>query len=133
MKTKTFKVNKIARDKDVQNMLCDRMSVKTKELHSHQQKIHYFNAKIVEEAQEVASSLNHEETLEELADCLEVIHGYAKALGVSFEEINQVRKRKLEVRGSFSTGTVIECITLPCDHRDIDKFMSQSDKYPEVV
>ncbi|QCJ42578.1 phosphoribosyl-ATP pyrophosphohydrolase [Bacillus sp. S3] len=57
--------------------------------------------KSFEELQEYVDSKNNDEAVEELADILEIIHSFAEYHGVSMEEVEEVRKRKLEMRGGF--------------------------------
>ena len=53
--------------------------------------------------EEVGEYLEAENT-EEMADILEVLHGIAFHLGVSWDEVEAVRLRKREERGGFEKG-----------------------------
>ena len=69
--------------------------------------VHYqiaLDAKLNEELKEYQES----KSLEELADLLEVIHATAKALGSSFEEVDQIRKAKALKRGGFDKRIFLE-------------------------
>jgi predicted house-cleaning noncanonical NTP pyrophosphatase (MazG superfamily) len=57
--------------------------------------------KCFEELQEYIQTENNENAIEELADLLEVIHSLAVYHGASLETVEEVRKMKLEKRGSF--------------------------------
>ncbi|CAH2714797.1 hypothetical protein BACCIP111895_01973 [Neobacillus rhizosphaerae] len=57
--------------------------------------------KSFEELEEYIKSNNNHDAIEELADMLEIIHAFAEYHGVPIEEIEEVRKRKLEMRGGF--------------------------------
>jgi predicted house-cleaning noncanonical NTP pyrophosphatase (MazG superfamily) len=47
---------------------------------------------------------------EELADILEVIYGFAENMRKDFQEIEAIRKNKLEERGSFSKRIYLETV-----------------------
>lgn len=49
-----------------------------------------------------------DESLEEMADILEVLHAFLKLKGKSFEEVEAVRKNKAEQRGGFQKRILIE-------------------------
>lgn len=55
------------------------------------------NKKLAEEVNEYTET----ESIEEIADILEVINGILKAKGVSFEEVNKIRLEKKWKRGGF--------------------------------
>ena len=60
--------------------------------------------KLKEEVDEYMEAKN----LEELADVMEVLFGLANMLGYSEEELLQKRQKKLEERGGFKNGIVLE-------------------------
>ena len=57
--------------------------------------------KLTEEMQEFLNAVTKTDAIEELADLIEVIHALAKSHGASVEELERVRKKKLEERGAF--------------------------------
>ncbi|MFC4799425.1 phosphoribosyl-ATP pyrophosphohydrolase [Neobacillus sp. GCM10023253] len=57
--------------------------------------------KCYEELDEYVSSSANTEAMEELADLLEIFHSLADYHGISIEQIEEIRKRKLEQRGGF--------------------------------
>jgi predicted house-cleaning noncanonical NTP pyrophosphatase (MazG superfamily) len=57
--------------------------------------------KIFEELQEYVNANTDENAIEELGDLLEIIHALAKCHGASFEEVEDVRRKKAEKRGGF--------------------------------
>ena len=66
--------------------------------------IEYFNAlkkKLFEEVKDFDKTTNENDALEELADILEVIHAVLTVHNKSFENLEAVRVKKLEQRGSF--------------------------------
>jgi predicted house-cleaning noncanonical NTP pyrophosphatase (MazG superfamily) len=66
-----------------------------------------FNTKLKEELAEYWSAKTSEESIEELADIVEVIYALAKSMGVSEEAFNAVRQTKLTDRGGFDKGVFL--------------------------
>ncbi len=60
--------------------------------------------KIAEEVQEFLESNDPEE----LADLLEITYATAMAVGVSEDELNNIRAQKLEKRGGFEKRIILE-------------------------
>lgn len=92
----------------------------------------YFHKKFMEEAEEVITSKDNEEAAREMADLLEVIHGYAEWLGVSFEEVEAARQRKLDLRGGFSNRRVVKTVYLEESLEWAQYSLEWPEKYPEV-
>lgn len=57
--------------------------------------------KAKEEFQEYSEAKNHEDSIEELADLLEVMYALAAIHGATPEQLEQVRHKKAEKRGGF--------------------------------
>jgi predicted house-cleaning noncanonical NTP pyrophosphatase (MazG superfamily) len=57
--------------------------------------------KSYEELEEYMNAENKKDSIEELADLLEIIHAFADYHGSSIEEVEKVRKQKAEKRGGF--------------------------------
>jgi predicted house-cleaning noncanonical NTP pyrophosphatase (MazG superfamily) len=57
--------------------------------------------KSFEELQEYVQTTNNEDSIEELADLLEIIHALAEYHGSSIEMVEEIRKVKAEKRGGF--------------------------------
>ncbi len=130
---KTFKFDKLIRDNFYQKILKDNnVSFKLKNLSNNEELLDYFKLKITEEANEVAGADSKEHLIEELADCLEVIHGFAKILGLNFDDIETARQHKLIKRGGFSGGIVVDTISLTENHELAQYCLKYSDKYPEI-
>lgn len=70
-------------------------------------------AKLIEEALEVVDAKSTIETIEELADVLEVLHALAHHLKISMKQIEDVRKTKRQDRGGFDDGKVLVKTTVP--------------------
>ncbi len=134
MKT-TFKFDKLIRDKAFELMRDAGVEMNLKDEISKEEAMSYYKKKIVEEAQEVESSKSKEELLEELADCLEVIQGFAEFMGFDLEEIERVRKVKKEEKGGFTNSIIVQDVSL--ERKGIfvpfyDYYIKNSSKYPIV-
>lgn len=57
--------------------------------------------KLKEESEEYFAAQSPKESLEELADMLEVIRALATVHGASWEELEALREKKVEARGGF--------------------------------
>lgn len=57
--------------------------------------------KSFEELEEYVNTTNDEDSIEELADVLEILHALAAHHGASIDKVEEVRKRKAEKRGGF--------------------------------
>lgn len=63
--------------------------------------------KLIEEAIEVMDTKSTTDTIEELADVLEVVHALAHHLKISMKSVEEARKTKREMRGGFNEGKVL--------------------------
>ena len=92
----------------------------------------FFNEKLQEEALEVVDSCSDEETIRELADVLEVIHGFAHLLGIDFQEIEKVREEKKHVRGGYQIPIAVHSVCLEETLEWAQYFLAHPEKYPEI-
>lgn len=60
--------------------------------------------KLLEEAEEFSKDKN----AEELADILEVIHLLCDVIGVLFDDVEELRRKKAEERGTFSEFIILD-------------------------
>lgn len=60
-------------------------------------------SKLLEEVNEVKNSSTKEETIEEMADLLEVLYTYMKEENIEMSEIEKVRLSKKEKNGGFES------------------------------
>jgi hypothetical protein len=72
-----------------------------------------------------------EEHTEELADVLEVIHALSKAYGISFEQIEQKRMEKKELKGGFELRLYGSHVEVDPDHSSLDYYRKRLEQYPE--
>jgi predicted house-cleaning noncanonical NTP pyrophosphatase (MazG superfamily) len=92
--------NKLVRDKIPQIIESKGMKCSTKALNDEDY-IKYLKGKAYEELDEYYAAETNGESVEELADLLEVIRALAKQHGSSIEVLEAVRKDKAERRGGF--------------------------------
>ncbi|MFK8040454.1 MAG: hypothetical protein AB8B67_03890 [Rickettsiaceae bacterium] len=130
---KTFKFNKIIRDRLSLIMSQNGVDVAVKSDISHHDLIKYFKEKILEEANEVKDATNKEEMIDELADLVEVVHGFARALEIEFTTIESKRQEKLDYKGGFNHAVIVDSVTLDSEHQWAKYYSKNPKKYPEIV
>ena len=99
---KTIEYNKLVRDKIPEIIESDSKECTTKIVFG-KEKLEYLYKKLGEETAELSEA----NSIEELADVQEVINAIAKELGISLEELESVRKSKVNKRGGFDNGIVL--------------------------
>lgn len=92
--------NKLVRDR-IPELLEKEGKTFTVETLNHDRFILELKKKLNEELMEYQNAANHEESLEELADMLELIHALAKIHGASADEVEQLRLKKASENGGF--------------------------------
>lgn len=71
------------------------------------QKSRLFRSKVVEEALELLAAESEKQTIEEMADLLEIVEALRLQLKIPSADLRRVRKEKLEARGGFNRGLVL--------------------------
>jgi predicted house-cleaning noncanonical NTP pyrophosphatase (MazG superfamily) len=89
-------INKLVRDR-IPVIIQEQGRKATTRILDDKEYISELRKKLQEEAQEFLT----DDTLEELADVMEVIYALAKAKGASKEELENIRKNKAKERGRF--------------------------------
>ncbi|MFJ5788739.1 phosphoribosyl-ATP pyrophosphohydrolase [Lysinibacillus sp. NPDC093197] len=92
--------NKLVRDQILEIIEADGLKYNARILEP-QDLLVEVKAKMLEEAKEFHEANNVQESVEELADLLELIHTAIHALGVSYEELEAIREQKKAKRGGF--------------------------------
>lgn len=67
--------------------------------------------KLLEESNEVLEAADTKSKLEEIADTLEVLYAMIDLLGVSIQEVENIRLEKQEKRGSFKNKILLKSTT----------------------
>lgn len=99
---KEIEYNKLVRDQIPSIIESDSKECELKTV-TGKEKLDYLLKKLGEESLELSES----KSVEELADVQEVINAIAKELGISLEELEQVRQAKAAKRGGFDKGVVL--------------------------
>lgn len=131
MKFKTFKQNKLVRDKIV-----DYMHNKGSKLYWYtlddKEFLKQLKIKLLEEAHEVAQAANKNSMLEELADLTEVIQNLTKLFEITPKELTAFQKKKREEKGGFAKRVFVTFAEHPKDSPAERYCLADPEKYPEV-
>ena len=98
--------NKLVRDGIVDIIHADGLKTETREL-SSEEVVKELLLKAVEEAKELSEAEGTEEITKEMSDVLEVLHSLAERLGISMDEVEQLRQIRAAKRGRFEKGTFL--------------------------
>ncbi len=93
--------NKLVRDR-IPHIINDSGKKPITKILNQEEYITELRKKSEEELQEYLSAKTNEESLEELADLLEIIYALAKVHDSSIEEVENIRIEKAAKRGGFS-------------------------------
>ena len=99
--------NKLVRDKIPEIIENDDEIVFTHVLGDAEYRLELYK-KLNEECMEVATSTSAKETLEELADVLEVVRSIAELNGSQLDDVIQIADRKMLNRGGFQKRIFLE-------------------------
>lgn len=99
---KNIKYNKLVRDKIPEIIEKDKKQAKIEKVKG-EKLIELLNKKLDEELSEYKQSRN----VEELADLVEVVYGLLYHQGISKNDFEDIRKRKVEKKGAFNEGVVL--------------------------
>jgi predicted house-cleaning noncanonical NTP pyrophosphatase (MazG superfamily) len=131
MKTRTFRLNKLVRDKIVQDHVREGAQVETRRLSTAEY--------VIESAKKVIEEVSEGTSLSELADAQEAIAAAQKALtnlimeqGFTVEQVAEVQIAKKQKNGGFENADFIETETWPADHKWAEYYANEPDRFPEV-
>ena len=140
MTWRVFAFNKLIRDKMYKSISNKGAKVNLLEITSREELIQCFKNKLLEEVHEVTDATNDIELTEELADCVEVINGFLKAISVSKDSFEKIRQRKYDARGGFGMPYMVNDIAVSSVYTDpnyynffINYCISSPLKYPEIT
>ena len=126
---KRFEFNKLIRNKLPKRMIEEGVLINSKNL-SLAEYSSKLKEKILEEAEEVASSDSVYSLTIELADLMEVIYTLAENYQIPLELINSERLTKREINGYFDQKTYVNYIEVPKDNKKlIEYYLSKNKKY----
>lgn len=127
-----FKVDKLIRDKTPTILGKIDISLFERVLEQDEYRAR-LKDKLLEEAKEVLEAKTIVEIQEELADVLEVIHALSLAHGLSYEQIEEARVQKKQERGGFADRIYSPFFEMDTDNADVDYYLTQPDRYPEIT
>ena len=82
-------------------------------------------AKLFEEGLELKNTTNYQDRIEELADVLEVLRGFAALEGIDWNQLENVADEKKKKRGGFDQQTVLIQTAMPQQSRSSDLMISE--------
>ena len=128
MKTRTFRLNKLVRDKIVASTEALGGQVTYKKL-GDKKLTEALVTKLVEEAKELEVS---ELSAGELADLKEIIKQIAKNLKITDQELTTAQAKKRSKNGVFTKGHFVEMLTLPSNNKWAKYYAKDPKRFPEV-
>ena len=132
MKKYRFIFNKLIRDK-----LPDIMRKRNIDVFDYvmeqEEYIQELKRKLLEEAQEVIDAKSESDIAEEIADVFEVAYALADAYGINYDQIEQARLHKKELRGGFDGKVYSTYIEMDMHNKESAYYLARPEKYPEMV
>jgi len=126
---RTFKLNKLIRDKVLENMLQLGQDVQYKTLDDHDV-IEALRQKLLEEAKEFDPFCK--ESLRELADVQEVIDALTDLLGANPDKLRELQKTVRVKRGDFTKRVFVDTVTLADDDPWVEYYACNPERFPEL-
>ncbi|MBI2344564.1 nucleoside triphosphate pyrophosphohydrolase [Candidatus Dependentiae bacterium] len=131
MNFRTFKQNKLVRDKIIKIMEDKGSKLYAYKLND-QDFLKQLKLKLLEEATEVSKAQTEQELLTELADVQEIIYTLLKFHNFTEKNLTAVREKKLEEKGGYQEKIFVTFAEHPKDSPQERYCLAESDKYPEV-
>jgi predicted house-cleaning noncanonical NTP pyrophosphatase (MazG superfamily) len=128
MSARTFRLNKLVRDKIIDSTIEYGGSVDYKILSGQELNDELVN-KLIEEVEELKGA---DLSASELADLYEILGQLAKNLKMTDREISQARAEKRAKNGGFEKGHFIDTVTLPADNKWAKYYAADPKRFPEV-
>ena len=126
-----FKLAKLIRDHIPQRMEREDvvLSYRTLEAAAYRAAL---QAKFEEEVREVDQAEQAPEILEELADVCELIHAYARAHGLSMDQVEERRQTKRALMGGFERQLYGEYVQLTAQNPKLGYYKNRPDHYAQL-
>ncbi len=133
MTKRRFLLNKLIRNKSLDNWISQGCIAKTAYLNDNDILLEAITQKMIEEMEEIFSSESQEELIEEIADFEEIFDEFKKLINVTSEEIKKARAQKIAQKGDFSDHLFCDYVDVPVSAENIIKSLEEkSEKYPEL-
>lgn len=124
MKTRTFQLEKLVRDRIIQDHVAEGAQVAFRRL-TKEEKIQALAAKIIEEVSEGTD-------VSELADAQEALDQLIVEKGLTKDEVAAAQAEKRGRNGGFKNGDFIETETWPADHEWAEYYGNEPERFKEV-
>lgn len=125
-----FKFNKLVRDNIVEKIISGGGNPIWRKL-DQEEYIVELKKKLIEETKELDEA-NADEVLKELADAQEIIDNLVEAIGSSKKDLSEQQVKKNNQNGSFKNRQYIDIVEVADDAVEIDYYLKNSDRYPEI-
>ena len=126
-----FKLNKLVRNKLREQYESDGQKAIYKKLSLSEHKLALKN-KIIEEVSEIKLDDQLPNIISEIADVQQAIDDLKGLYNINSEQIDSVKKSKLDKKGGFAGGVFVETLELNDDDEWIDYYRKQPDIFPEI-
>ena len=128
MKNRTFRLNKLVRDKIVKHHF-DMGGAVDFHILPAEKRAQALVRKLAEEVRELKSSHLSES---EIADLQEIIDQLVRELGLAKASIKSAQIRKRQANGAFKKGHYIETVTLPGSNKWAKYYAADPKRFPEL-
>ena len=131
MQFRTFKYNKLVRDKMVERSEATGSIVHWQKLNDKDFE-QALRIKCMEEAEEIFSAGTKQDLLEELADMLEIMNAFCDIYEVTLQDVVAIQKEKYQERGGFKDHIFISTAEHQVGSFGEQYCLADPTKYPEV-
>lgn len=129
----TFTLNKLVRDKIWAMNEALGFSMRGRRGVAGVELLRELRRKLLEESQELDLDGDPHALASELADIQQVIDDICRTAGVSPEEVDRARQKKLKHKGGFAGGDLIETLTIPDEVSEwVRYYREEPERYPEI-
>ncbi len=132
IKTKRFFKNKLVRDNMLEVFAKEGSIPAYTILNDDNDFLEAVTQKLIEEMQEVFSSEDLEELVDELADFETILEEFKALLKIEQKTIDAVRAKKLAEKGGFKKRILLEHIDVPLANKElIEYYEEEAERIPE--
>ncbi len=128
MNTKRFFKNKLIRDNMLEVFKKEGSIPTYTELKDDNDFLEAVTQKLIEEMQEVFSSEDLNELIEELADFEAVLEEFKALLKIDQKTIDAARAKKLAEKGGFKKRILLEHIDVPVSNKELIEYYEEEDE-----
>jgi predicted house-cleaning noncanonical NTP pyrophosphatase (MazG superfamily) len=129
---KYFQVNKLIRDKILDNMIKNGEDPLEVVKLNKKQFISELIKKLSEELSEFKYAKTKEDIADEIADTQEIISYLKRELKIKDSYINKINKEKIKKYGAFDKKIFVKSVGIPEDNKWFKYYLNNPDKYPQI-